>query len=112
MNLSQLNIQPFIGTITPLRNENLNKCDHASKMSIKSLNRENKGILCEKKIIQTGRKVFNKRGRLIQSWAELTVAHWFWKEYFSKRATYITKYNTLLKSPFELYENVGRDYVD
>ena len=67
MNLSQLNIQPFIGTITPLRNENLNKCDHASKMSIKSLNRENKDILCEKKIIQTGREVFKKHVRIIKS---------------------------------------------
>ena len=77
MNLSQLNIQPFIGTITLLRNENLNKCDHASKISIKSLNRENKDILCEKKIIQTGRKVFKKHVRIIKSWAKLTVAHWF-----------------------------------
>ena len=32
INILQLNIEPFIGTITTLKNENLNKCDYASKM--------------------------------------------------------------------------------
>ena len=47
-------------------------------MSIKSLNREKKDILCKKNIIYTGRKDFEKYVRIIKSRANLTVAHWFW----------------------------------
>ena len=74
MNLLQLNVQPFIGTITLLRNENLNKCDHTGKMSTtgKSLNGENQNIQSKKNIVQND-KVFKKHDRPIQSRAKLTV---------------------------------------
>ena len=37
--------------LTLLKNENLNKCDHASKVPTKSFNRENQNIQCKKNIV-------------------------------------------------------------
>ena len=45
------------------------------------------------------------------NWLCSLILNWFWKEYFFKGVTYITKHNTLLETPFELDKNVGRDYV-